>query len=485
MNVLHQIIESLTKEETRYYKLFAARTNNSTERKDIQLFDFIKKNHRNYNESKISEILYGDNKNSFYQLKNRVFKDLNKSMMLQHMPKEKDIFILHFVLLSRIYMRKGDVKLSFYFLQRAEREALKLESYKLLDIIYSEILELSYDMVSINVEDYIQKQRGNKLKRDQIQEIDFVIAAVRYRVKTAQNFSGKKSDVLSMLQKTVDEFTQNKEIPKSPKFQMKVYQAVSRILLQTHDFETLENYLLHTFNEFKKNKVFNKSNHEHKLMMLSYITNCLFKTGKLKKSLDYAEILKKSMKEYQGFLRDKYIFYYYNALVINYSKLDKKKALEILKEVKLNSIIKQLPTYTVFIYLNTALIHFDLGNYRESNKNLSRLLLQDDFVDLGRSFQLKIQIASLIVRYMIKDFDTCELKIKEINKKYSEILVSEGLARDKELITIISKLLYCNNINLDKQVKEKIKSLSKVITDDQSDDTDVINYNVWLKSLLT
>lgn len=484
MNILHQIIESLTKEELRYYKLFAARTNNNTERKDIQLFDFIKKNHRNYNESEISKRLYGNNKNGFYQLKNRVLKDLNKSMMLQHMPKEKDILILHLVLLSRVYMRKGDVKLSFYFLQKAEREALKLESYKLLDIIYSEILELSFDMISINVEDYIQKQRRNKLKRDQIQEIDLVIAAVRYRVKTAQNFSGKKSDVLGMLQRTVDEFTNNKEIPKSPKFQMKIYQAVSRILLQTHDFQTLENYLLHTFDEFNKNKIFNRSNHEHKLMMLSYITNCLFKTGKLKKSLDYAEILKKSMNEYQRFLRDKYIFYYYNALVINYSKLDKKKALQILKEVKSNSIIKQLATYTVFIYLNTALIQFDLGNYRESNKNLSRLLLQDDFVNLGRSFQLKIQIASLIVRYMIKDFDTCKLKIEEINNKYSEILDSEGLSRDKELITIISKLLYCNNINLDNQVKERIKSLSKVITDEESDDIDVINYNVWLKSLL-
>ena len=42
----------------------------------------------------------------------------------------------------------------------------------------------------------------------------------------------------------------------------------------------------------------------------------------------------------------------HNALVINYSKLDKKKALDVLKEVKSNSIIKQLPTYTVFTYLN-------------------------------------------------------------------------------------------------------------------------------------
>jgi len=484
MNVLYRIIESLSKEETRFYKLFASRTNNSSDRKDIQLFDFIKQNGENYNEKEISSQLYGENKNSFYQLKNRVFKDLNKSMMLQHMPKEKDIFILHFVLLSRVYMRKGDVKLAFYYLNKAEKEALKLESYKLLDIIYSEILELSYGMVSINVEDYIKKQRENKQKRDQIQEIDLVIAAVRYRVKTAQNFSGKNSDIIEGLQKTVDEFSHNNDMAKSPKFQMKIYQAVSRILLQKHDFEALENYLIPTFNAFIKKKIFNKTNHEHKLMMISYITNCLFKTGKLKKSLDYAEILKNSIDEYEGFLKDKYIFYYYNALVINYSKLDKKEALKVLKEVKNNNAIKQLPTHTVFIYLNTALIHFDLGNYKESNKNLSRLLLQDDFIDIGRSFQLKIHLAELIVRYMIQDFDTCEIRIEEITKNYAGILKSDGLSRDKELLTIISDLLYCNNLNQDKELKQKIELLSKSISDKKADDADVINYNVWLKSLL-
>jgi hypothetical protein len=39
MNVLHRIIESLTKEESRYYKLFAARTNNNSERKDTQILN--------------------------------------------------------------------------------------------------------------------------------------------------------------------------------------------------------------------------------------------------------------------------------------------------------------------------------------------------------------------------------------------------------------------------------------------------------------
>ena len=107
MNILFEIINSLTKEESRFYKLFAGRTNSGDFRKDMILFDFIKKNGEQYDEQIISEELYQDNKNNFYQLKNRLYKDLNKSMMLQHMGKEKDVFILHFVLLSRVYKRKG------------------------------------------------------------------------------------------------------------------------------------------------------------------------------------------------------------------------------------------------------------------------------------------------------------------------------------------------------------------------------------------
>ena len=211
MNILLEIINSLDKEEIRFYKLFAGRTNSGDTRKDILLFDFIKQNREEYDEQIISEELYKDNKNSFYQLKNRLYKDLNKSMMLQHMGKEKDIFILHFVLLSRIYKRKGKVELSFHYLKKAEKEAENIEAYELLSIIYSEILTLSYDMVSVNVEEYIEKKRANNEQLSWNQEIDLLLAAVLYKIKTAQNFSKNDESVNEILQKTLDNFSKNKE----------------------------------------------------------------------------------------------------------------------------------------------------------------------------------------------------------------------------------------------------------------------------------
>jgi tetratricopeptide (TPR) repeat protein len=190
------------------------------------------------------------------------------------------------------------------------------------------------------------------------------------------------------------------------------------------------------------------------------------------------------MNEYGRFLHDKFLFYYYNALIINYSVLDKKEALKILEEARRNSIIKQLPTYTVFIYLNTALVYFDQEKYRMAIKNLSRLLLHNDFIDIGKSFQLKIYIASLIIRFELGDFDTIESRLKYIQRIYKEILASGDFSRDMQLIEIISKLLYCNNLQQDKKLLSKINTLISKIDDDIADDVDVINYNTWLSSKL-
>ena len=484
MNILFEIINSLSKEESRFYKLFAGRTNSGDFRKDIILFDFIKKNGEQYDEQIISEELYQDNKNSFYQLKNRLYKDLNKSMMLQHMSKESDIFTLHFVLLSRVYKRKGRVELSLHYLKKAEKEAESIEAFELLSIIYSEILILSYDMVSIDVEEYIEKKRNNNERLNWYQEMDLLLAAIMNKVKTAQNFSKNDKSINEILQKTLDNFSKNKKIPKSPKFRIKVFQLVSRVLLQQHDFDALEEYLLHTYKEFTKDKIFTKSNHEQKLTMLSYLTNCLFKTHKYKQSLAYAEILKTSINEYDGFLRDKYLFYYYNSLVINYSLSDKNKALEVLKEAKNNDVIQNLPTFSVFIYLNTALIYYDQKKLSFSAKNLSRLMLQDDFINIGKSFQLKIHIAELIVRYDLNQTGVIDAKLKHIKKTYADLLRDADFNRDKQIIEIVDLLIYCTNLTNDKQLLKKITDLSVIITDDQADDIDVINYNFWLKNLI-
>lgn len=188
-----------------------------------------------------------------------------------------------------------------------------------------------------------------------------------------------------------------------------------------------------------------------------------------------------AMNAYDKMLYNKYLFFYYNSLVINYSSLNKEKALLILKEAKENDIIKGLPTFSVFIYLNTALIYFDQEKYKLARKNISRLILQKDFIELDKSFQMKILISELIITYSSNEFDRLEEKIKHIKLKFKKLLSNE--IRETTVLEIINDLIFCSNIYVDKKLNKKINRLVEIISDDESKNQDIISYNEWLKNL--
>ena len=478
MNILLKTIESLNKEEIRYYKIFSNRTHNEENRKDTILFELIKNNISDYNEKEIAAKMYGDKKNNFYQLKNNLLHGINKSIVSQHTNKEDDTSLYNIILLSRIYKRKGDVDLSYHYLKKAEKQANKIESFEILSIIYSEILKLSYELISIDIEKYINRKIENKKKLDLSQEIDITLYSVMYSIKTTQNFSNDTEVNSKALNDIINSITSQKQISKSPKFRIKLFEAISRTFLQKNDFVSLEKYLKSTYKDFIKDKIFNKTNHEQKLMMLTYLTNSLYKNGKMKESLLIAEELNNSMSEFDSFLRNRFLFYYYNALVINYSKLDQEKALEVLNKAKRNKVIQSLPTFGSFIYLNMGLIYYDQKKYKTSIKHFSRLILQKDFINLSLQFQLKILISEIIIRYELNQTDLVEEKIKIINRTYKETINHNK--REKDIIEIINKLIYCDNLSVNKDLVSEIKRLIEQTSSEKAQNIDVINYNDWL-----
>jgi tetratricopeptide (TPR) repeat protein len=228
---------------------------------------------------------------------------------------------------------------------------------------------------------------------------------VVYKVRTTQNFTGQDYKGIENLQKKVASFSKQKTARQSTALRFKIYQSISRILLQKQDFVSLEKYLIQTFEEFSKANLFGRNNHETKLQMLTYLTNSLAKNGKHDESLKMAHSLRSAMNEYGGHLHDKYLFFYYNALVVNYSQKDIRKGIEILEEAKENAVIQKLPFFIVFIYANLSVLNFDDGNYKQAIKNLVKLTMESGFENLDRSLRFKIAVAELIIRYEIGDFD--------------------------------------------------------------------------------
>jgi len=483
MNILPQVIGLMNKEEIRNFKLFIHRTEKATERKDAFLFDSIRKQYPEYNEEKILKKLYeSGEKNALYRLKNRLFEDIGKSLALHYFDASEYNIVLNCLLLSRLFQNKGQATVASYYLNKALRKANENEHLEWLDIIYGEFIKLSHETLEINTEDYIQKRKDNRSKLNKVQEIDDILAALIYRIKVSQNFAKQNTEILKLLQNTVNDFAKSKDVKNSPVLRFKIYQSVSRILLQQQDFKSLEKYLLKTFTEFSKEKLFNKNNHDTKLQMLTYLINSLFKNKKIDLSLEYANKLKSAMNEFDRQLFDKYLFYYYNSLVINYSVKDIDKAIEILHEAKDNGTIKKLPIYSVFVYLNLSVLNFEKKNFKEALKNLVKPMMQDAFKNLDEAWHLKLAVFELMIRFELNDFEYLEHRSEQVKKDFYKLLKKKEYDRQKQMIGIIELIMRSEGTKKDKPLLKQIDQLVNGIIKDSSTDTDIINYADWLKA---
>ena len=471
-NALDSIVQSLSKEEVRFFKLFLKRTDNKN-RKDVDLFDYMKKKKGDFTTKDVLKKLE-TNPNNYYQIKNRLYHELNNSMVWQHIWKDNQSKSFSFVLLSRVYKNKGELELAFHYLKKAENEAIDSELYEVLSIIYSEIIKISHELLSIDVDYYIELKRNNIKILSEIDEMDLLLAKIMYDIRTKQNFGKSDISLVKLIKTKYGKISKEKNLVSSTRFRIRLFKMYSRLLLQERNYQSLEKFLIESNNEFGKDKLFNRSNHNEKLTLLTYLTNCLYKTKKYKQSLKYSEQLLISMKEYDSFLYDKYLFYYYNMLVLNYAKTDKKKALDYLNKASKSDAIKRLPSYNAFIYLNRSLIYYYEDNYKESQKNIARLIMQEDFLLLDKSFQLKILVAELMIRISISN-KNLDNKFKDIKKNYTSLLEEENHLREKIMIGLLSKKINNEDIEGD---KEKLLSY---MSDYDSEDIDIISYNIWLK----
>lgn len=485
MDIINTIVQGMNKEDIRFFKLYLTRTNADKDRKDVGLFNYIKKSGERYDEGKIFNQLYETTeKNSFYRLKHRLSQDLITSIFLQHFEKDDTIYIFFLLSLAKYYMNKNKFDVAKYFLQKAEKKAVKIENFELLDLIYIDFLRLSSEVVSINPEQYLNKRKLNSERISKIRQIDDILTVVTYKLKTTQNFSPSENPIFKVLEKTVNTISNDEELKNSSSLQFRIYEAVSRILLQRHDYITLEDYLLKTYKQFIKSCLFTKTNHHIKLQMLTYLVNTLFKNNKHKFSLEYAEKLKTAMEEYGSFLYDKYFFYYYNSLVINYAIIDPDKAIETLEDLKHNEKIKNTPFYQTFIYLNLAIIWFDKKDFRKAIANLNKMYAHESYENTDDAFKFKVAIAELIIRFELKDFDFLEYRIAQMKKDYAILFSNEENSREEEFVEIILTMMVTPEIEKNKTLLTRIKNFMKQSGDKGIDDTEMINYNNWLKGKL-
>ena len=161
MDILQDLIKSLEKEELKSYKLYTKRTHNFDTRKDIELFESIKKQAEESDKYHFKAIYKGDKPDTkYYRLKNKIADDIGIVLSnLNHKKPETDV--LHLVGLAKIFNAKQKQNLALHYLKLAERRAIEKEEYALLEAIYEQMVRMSIQNTEESPTAIIEKRNEN------------------------------------------------------------------------------------------------------------------------------------------------------------------------------------------------------------------------------------------------------------------------------------------------------------------------------------
>lgn len=262
-------------------------------------------------------------------------------------------------------------------------------------------------------------------------------------------------------------------------FKTKLYSAISRLFLSQQDYESLENYIQSTYKEFLSKNYFSKNNYDIKLQMLAYLCNALFVNKKYKESLGYISVLQTAMKEYKNLYYNKYVFFYYNSLVNNYSVISPEKAINVLNEAMTNKVITSHPTHLGYIYLNLAGAYFDLKQHKVALKNIIKLYSHKLFNTIDDSFKIKILLTEIILRVETNDDEYALKLLENLTKTYKSILSTKEFNEDADFIVLLIQLIKKYHFKKTKQSRLLVKQFcNKPYIKTNSS---IVHYDEWLK----
>lgn len=481
MDILNKTVHRLNKEEIINYKLYANRTQSNNDRKDILLFDLIKKQPEpDINDDKLIQKLYPSikNKNIYYRLKNRLLNEINNSLVQFYCYEKNNHDIYSELSLYKVFLKKNDWPLANYHLLKAEKKALAIQDFSLLDVIYTEHINLSIQFGETTPNVFIKKRELNQLRLNEIRALDDSLATIIYDLKRSQNFSKTKNHTTQVLNKAILHLNSKKEFKNNLVFKTKLFNAISRLLLSQQQYQSLEKYTLATYQEFLHKNYFSKTNHDIKLQMLAYLCNALFVNKKHAVSLHYINELHDAMKEYKRLLYNSYVFFYYNSLINNYTVTDPEKAIEISNEAKENKVIASHPTHLGYVYLNLAGAYFDLKQHKTALKNIIKLYNHKLFHTIDTSFKVKILITEIILRIETEDLEYALRLLDTLKKQNKLLFYKKEFKLDADFIQLLMELIKKYDFKNNKYSKSLVNVFyNKNYPEHHSS---IVHYKEWL-----
>jgi len=375
---------------------------------------------------------------------------------------------------------KSEYKMAYDFMKKAEKKATANEFYGLLGIIYEQMILLSRHYFDLPLDNILKRKKFNFEQRKKTMEVNDMMAEIRWRLQKS-NYDKQGTNILEELDNIQTGLENIDILKKSPSLQIQIQESIRMILLQKGDFVSLNKYLENKVLQFKEERIFNKSNHSQKIVMLTWLINTNVKMLDFNSVYKYANEIKISLEEYNRLYYDTYIWTYYQSMIAAcfYSN-QLKRCLQVLNSYSKEEILKDHSLFHTNYYINTAIIHFCLNDLKKANKYLNKLLEVEFYDALTDIMKVTLKIVELLFYYENKDYKYLEYALKSFKQKLP-ILQQEKFIRHSHFLKILNLLVKDPEMCNLKTINE-IDTFKKQSPTFDIGNNEAINYKIWLLS---
>jgi len=454
---LKSVFNQFSDEEAKRFTQFLKKQNKRGDVKNIKLFNLLRDSH--YDKKALPTLIYGtDNKNAYHALRKRLYDsliDFKASNLLQKESSE-DLEITKLILASRDFFKQNQIEIAVRTLLKAEKKALIIDRYTLLNEIYHTLIEFNLGS-SLDLSLLISKSTKNLEKLRQEEQLNNAYSVIKsyYNHKI-----GEEKPFEMLIKEVFEQFKINDAEGYTYKSVYQLVQIANASAIATKDYFSIESFVIQAYQKLIDLKVEEDKDLYYKTYILYIISNLYFRKKEFKTSLIFVHEMKltyqKSEQRYKNFFKPLHDC----LLSLNQNYIgDYPLAIEVLEPYLID--FKKYDVLAILdIYLCLVVFEFQQGNINKAKTYLARFYHTDSWYSkkIGVEWVIKKNLMEILIHIELDDYDFVSSKIIGFERKYKEFLLTNNKARVVQFLGFV-KLYYLREEKVSSvKFKEQLKN---------------------------
>ncbi|WP_224995291.1 hypothetical protein [Cesiribacter sp. SM1] len=486
MDNLQEIVKLLPDEACQAFGLFVNHQKQKKARKDLQLFELLRKEKLRKPAEYLEKLSAVPNTNAYHALRKRLFRQLLQFLVLQRMDADSTSAsqLMGIISLCRYLYEQNNEALAWHYLKKAEALATENEQYELLHSLYTLQIEYSGSEWADPLQSIIRKREKNKKLLELEENAALASALIRQRLKEVR-LESRQIPLDNIISKTLYEFGLHDSLYQRPKFLYSILSITRSAMLAKKDFYAFEPYILQQYRSLSQQQAFTRANHFYKLSILYMLCHVLYRNRKFRQALAYLQQFEKDLQEHQGAYQRKFQVQYLMLLAAVKSYLgESMESIQLLEESLENcSFLKEEERLQML--LNLGLYYFQHQNLKKANQISLRIGHTDAWCakKLGKEWVMKKNLMELIIQYELGNTDLVDDRLRAFHQQYKGMYRNPLYKRVKLYLDFLQQINGQPQLLHDKTLEQKITNSLTTVPEAQ-EDLQAMTFYSWLKAKL-